>query len=43
MRWEVHTAYMGEYRNAYRVSAGRPEGKGPLEIPRIRWEGNIKN
>ena len=35
--------YMGEERNAYRVTVGRPEGKGPLGRPRIRWEGNIKH
>jgi hypothetical protein len=43
MRWAGHTAYMGEYRNAYRVSVGRPEGKGSLGRPRLKWEGNIKN
>jgi hypothetical protein len=42
MRWKGHTAYMEEQRNAYRASVGRPEGKGPLGRPRIRWEGNIK-
>ncbi|KAJ4444987.1 hypothetical protein ANN_06786 [Periplaneta americana] len=33
---------MGEPRNAYRVLAGRPEGKRPLGRPRRRWEDNIK-
>ena len=42
MRWEEHVACMGERRGAYRVLVGKPEGKGPLEIPRNRWEDNIK-
>jgi len=42
MRWAGHTAYMGEERNAYRVSVGRPERKGSLGRSRLRWEGNIK-
>ncbi|KAJ4448154.1 hypothetical protein ANN_10167 [Periplaneta americana] len=33
---------MGESRNAYRLSVGRPEGKIPLRRPRRRWEDNIK-
>jgi hypothetical protein len=33
---------MGEWRGAYRVLVGRPEGKGPLERSRHRWEDNIK-
>jgi hypothetical protein len=32
----------GEGRGIYRVLVGRPEGKRPLEIPRRRWEDNIK-
>jgi hypothetical protein len=34
---------MGEERNEYRVLVGKPEGKRPLERPRRRWEGGIKN
>lgn len=34
--------YLGEKRNVYRVSVGRPEIKRPLRRPRIRWEGNIR-
>ncbi|KAJ4448478.1 hypothetical protein ANN_10494 [Periplaneta americana] len=41
-RWTGHVARMGESRNAYRVSVGRPEGKIPLGRPRRRWEDNIK-
>jgi hypothetical protein len=33
---------MGEERKVYRVLAGKPEGKGPLERPRCRWEGRIR-
>jgi hypothetical protein len=35
-------ARMGEGRGVYRVVVGRPEGKGPLGRPRLRWEDNIK-
>jgi hypothetical protein len=33
---------MGEGRDVYRVLVGKPEGKGPLERPRRRWEDGIK-
>jgi hypothetical protein len=33
---------MGERRGVYRVSVGKPEGKGALGRPRRRWGGNIK-
>ncbi|KAJ4433081.1 hypothetical protein ANN_15338 [Periplaneta americana] len=42
LRWAGHVARMGEFRNAYRVLVGRPEGKRPLGRPRHRWEDNIK-
>jgi hypothetical protein len=29
-------------RNAYRILAGKPEGKRPLGRPRRMWEDNIK-
>jgi hypothetical protein len=32
---------MGEERGVYRVLAGTPEGKRPLERPRRRWDDNI--
>jgi hypothetical protein len=42
MRWAGHVARMGEVRGAYRVLAGRPEGRRPLGRPRCRWGDNIK-
>jgi hypothetical protein len=33
---------MVEGRGAYRILAGRPEGRRPLGRPRRRWEDNIK-
>jgi hypothetical protein len=34
---------MGEKRNAYRLLAGKPEGKRPLGRPiRSRWVDNIR-
>lgn len=32
----------GEKRNAYRILAGKPEGKRALGIPRGGWYDNIK-
>jgi hypothetical protein len=42
MRWAGHVARSREGRNVYRVLVGKPEGKGPLERPRRRWEDRIK-
>ena len=42
LRWEGHTARMGQPRNAYRVLVGKPEGKSPLGRLRRRWEDDIK-
>jgi hypothetical protein len=42
MRWAGHVAWMGEKRNAYRILAGKPEGKRPLGRPRRMWANNIK-
>jgi hypothetical protein len=43
MRWAGHVAHMGQKRGAYRILAGRPEGRQPLGRPtRHRWEDNIK-
>jgi hypothetical protein len=42
MRLTGHVARMGEKRNAYRISVGKPDGKRPLGRPRRRWVNNIK-
>jgi hypothetical protein len=42
MRWAGHVARIGEKRNAYRISVGKPEGKRPLGRPRRKWADNIK-
>ena len=36
-----HVARMGMRRGAYRVLAGKPDGKSPLGRPRLRWWDNI--
>jgi hypothetical protein len=33
---------MGEKKKAYRILVGKPEGKKPLGIPRLRWVENIQ-
>jgi hypothetical protein len=38
---EIGGAYSTK-RNAYRILAGKPEGKRPLGRPRRRWVDNIK-
>jgi len=42
MRWVGHAVCIGERRGAYRILAGRPEGRGPCGRPRCRWDDNIK-
>jgi hypothetical protein len=42
MEWARHVARMGAKRNAYRILVGKPHGKRPLAIPRLRWVDNIK-
>jgi hypothetical protein len=37
MRWAGLVARMGEKRNAYRLFAGKPEGKRQLGRPRRGW------
>jgi len=39
MRW---AGYVVGKRNAYKVFMGKPEGKGPLERAKRRWDDNIK-
>ena len=38
MRWERHSACMGERKVVHSVFMGKPEGKRPLERPRRRWK-----
>jgi hypothetical protein len=33
---------MVQMRNAYNISAGKPEGKKSLGRPRCRWQNNIR-
>jgi hypothetical protein len=42
VRWAGHVARRGKKRNAYRILAGKPEGKRPLGRPRSMWVDNIK-
>ena len=42
IRWAGHVARMEEGRGVHKVLLGKPEGKRPLERPRLRWEDNIK-
>ena len=42
LRWAGHVAHMEQFRNAYRVLVGKPEGTRPLGRPRRRWEDGIK-
>jgi hypothetical protein len=42
MGWAGHVVRMGEKMTACRILVGKSEGKGPLGIPRCRWEENIK-
>jgi hypothetical protein len=37
-----HVVRIGEVRDAYKILAGRPEGRRPLGKPRRRWEDNTK-
>jgi hypothetical protein len=36
MRWAGHVTRIGEKRNAYKILAGKPEGKRALGRPRCR-------
>jgi hypothetical protein len=42
MRWVGHVAEMGEKRPAYRLLAGKLEGKRQLGRPRSMWVDNIQ-
>jgi len=38
MKWTGYEERMWDMRNSYKISAGKPEGKGPLRRSRHRWE-----
>jgi hypothetical protein len=42
MRCVEHVAQVREQRNAYRILAGKPEGKRSLRRSRHMWMDNIK-
>jgi hypothetical protein len=42
LRWAGHIARFWLCGGVYRVLVGKPEGKRPLERPRLKWEDNIK-
>jgi hypothetical protein len=42
MEWTGHVTRMGEKRNAYRIFAGKAEGKKPLGRRRRKWADKIK-
>jgi hypothetical protein len=42
MRWAGHVERIGGGERCIQDFVGRPEGRRPLEIPRRRWEDNIK-
>ena len=42
LRWAGHVARMEEGRSAFKILAGNPTGRRPLERPRRRWEDNIR-
>jgi hypothetical protein len=37
-----HVSRMGQWRKVYKLLVGKPEGKRPLERPRLRREGGIR-
>jgi hypothetical protein len=42
MIWAGYVARVGKKRNVYGILVGNPEGKRPLERPRLRWIYSIK-
>ena len=42
LRWAGHVARMEEGGSAFKILAGKPTGRRPLERPRRRWEDNIR-
>ena len=42
LRWTGHVPRMEEGSSAFKIFTGTPAGKGPLGLPRRRWEDNIR-
>jgi hypothetical protein len=42
MKWAGHVARMEDKMNLYRLLVGKPEGKGLLGRPKLRWIDNFK-
>ena len=42
LRWAGHVARIEEGRSAFKILMGIPTGKKPLEMPRRRWQDNIR-
>jgi hypothetical protein len=42
MRWDIYILRMELMRNDTKFCSEKPYGKGRLERPRHRWEGNIR-
>jgi hypothetical protein len=42
IRWEGHTAYMGETRKVYAILIGKPEKRDHAMIPRHRRKDNVR-
>ena len=42
LRWAGHVAKMEEGRSAFKILTGTHTGKRPLQMPRRRWEDNIR-
>jgi hypothetical protein len=42
VRWAGHISRMGEKRNAYRISVGKPEERRSLGRSKHRWEDNFQ-
>jgi hypothetical protein len=42
MRWKGNVLRMGEIRNSYEVSVGKPQGERPSVRHGRTWEDNIK-
>jgi hypothetical protein len=42
MSWVGHVARIGEMRNTYKISVGKPERNRPIGRSKRRWEDNIR-